>query len=96
MEPVAAAVPAGLHALDLAPVNSKIVVTEEGAMLATPQGVTVLDDADTASRLPDGARIRKTADGYIADQIGDNATPALVTTTADDAIDRFRFHFHGQ
>ena len=96
MEPVAAAVPDRLHALDRSPVNSKIVVIDEGAMLATGEGVTLLPSDDPASTLPHGARIQKTAEGeYVSNQLGDNA-PAWVTTTATDAIAGFLAHFHGR
>lgn len=102
MEPVAAAVPDSLHALDDAPVNSKIVVVHTDgttyALLALPKGEPVrLPSDDPASKLTVGAKIQKVGDHeYVARQIGlgDNS-PALVTTTARDAIAGFMAHFHG-
>ena len=96
MEPVAAAVPDRLHALGASPVNSKIVVIDEGAMLATGEGVTLLPPDDPASRLPRGARIQKTAeDEYVSSQLGDTA-PARISATAEEAIGGFLAHFHGR
>lgn len=90
------------HALDLAPINSKIVVVKrEGesgmiAVLATPDGAHPLPKGDPAHRLPDGARIRKIAEGsFIAEQLSPAVDhPRLETVTASDAIGRFVDHFH--
>jgi hypothetical protein len=63
--------PSGLpdHALDTAPVNSKIVVTTrpEGpgriAVMATPDGARLLPEGDAAHRLPIGTKVFKLDDG---------------------------------
>ena len=96
MEPVAAAVPDSLHALDAAPVNSKLVKTDEGAFLATPDSVTRLPDGDPAHKLPEGAKIlKRAADAYWSIQLSPaEDRPVLVTTTAMDAIAQFIPHFH--
>lgn len=58
------------HALEMAPVNSKIVVTTDGAVLSMPRAETEDNPAhtefatllrpDPAARLPVGAKISKT------------------------------------
>lgn len=90
------------HALDAAPVNSKIVVVrQEGAakpvaVLAGPDGHRTLDADDPASKLPEGAVIRKIADGkFQALQLSPAIDyPILTTTTATDAIAQFVPYFH--
>lgn len=97
MEPVAAAVPESRHALDLAPVNSKIVVTEDGAVFVTPAEVRTLPKDDPASKLPSGARILKLGEGsYRSVQLSPaDDRPALLTASAHEAIAGFVAHFHG-
>ena len=51
-----------VHELDLSPVNSKIVITEDGAYLATPDGVTKLGADSIEARLPLGTKIHKLTD----------------------------------
>lgn len=58
-----------MHPLDLAPVNSKIVVTTEGAWLAQPSGAELLTGPDPARRLPVGAKIIKVENGYLSTQL---------------------------
>lgn len=58
-----------LHPLDLAPVNSKIVVTTEGPWLAQPDGAALLEGPDPARRLPVGAKIIKVENGYLSTQL---------------------------
>lgn len=58
-----------LHPLDLAPVNSKIVVTTEGAWLAQPSGAELLTGPDPARRLPVGAKVIKVENGYLTTQL---------------------------
>jgi hypothetical protein len=58
-----------MHPLDLAPVNSKIVVTTEGAWLAQPEGAALLEGPDPARRLPVGAKIIKVENGYLTTQL---------------------------
>ncbi len=88
------------HLLDIAPVNSKIVVTRyEGvvtATLATPDNTTALPKGDPASKLPEGAVIRKVAEGkFEAHQLSPAIEhPKLKTTTAGEAISGFVPHFH--
>lgn len=96
MEPVAAAVPDSLHALDSSPVNSKIVVTDAGPILATPDFETLLPKGDPAHRLPVGARIIKRAEGIFQSiQLSPAIDhPVLVTATAIAAIAQFVPHFH--
>jgi hypothetical protein len=48
-----------MHPLDAAPMNSKIVVLSDGAVLSTPDGMTTLEKKDPANRLPTGAKISK-------------------------------------
>lgn len=97
-EPVVIADPGAPHALDLAPVNSKIVVTEDGAMLATPAGVSVLPKHDPASRLPKGARIIKGDPvTFIASQL--SATVFVKPKnyrSAAEAIADFQGYFHAR
>lgn len=100
IEPVSP--PDGPHALENAPVNSKIVVVlgNEGktiAFLATPDGVHALPPGDPAHSLPDGARIQKRAEGlFRAEQLSpavDHEPKDFVTVR--DAIVGFVAHFHG-
>lgn len=95
-ETVVAVEAPAIHALDLAEVNSKIVVTEEGAFLATPAGVTLLEKSDPASRLPRDARIRKVGDGeFLSTQMSATEVyPDRTDTTALGAIRAFVEHFH--
>lgn len=88
------------HALDIADINSKIVVILEDnvpvAMMAAPSGVERLPDGDIAHKLPAGARIQKlAADRFEAVQLGATVVqPLLVTATATEAIAQFVKHFH--
>lgn len=88
------------HDLDLAPINSKIVVVLDDnqpvAVLATPAGTQPLDRADVATRLPVGARIFKADEGrYEATQLGaTEPRPMLVAANAVEAIGKFIAHFH--
>lgn len=96
--------PVTAHALDLASVNSKIVVVKSGdaalpkrlAVLMTPNGEQSLGPDDPAHKLAEGARIVKKAEGqFIAMQLSPaDDRPNLETTTASDAIARFNQHFH--
>ena len=52
------------HALDTAPTNSKIVVTDRGAVLATPDVVKRLPDGDPAHKLPRNVKIHKLGTGH--------------------------------
>lgn len=92
--PVTEQVPA--HPLDLAHVGAKMVVTTEGAMLATSEGVLALPKTDPANRLPVGAKVLKTAkDEYISDQLSANISyPARTYGTASEAIRNFVEDFH--
>lgn len=85
-----------LHALDSAKVNSKIVVTRDAAVLATPDGLIELPVGDPARKLREGARIQKMAEGvFVATQL--NATeicPDKTYPTAAQAIEDFPHHFH--
>lgn len=103
-EPEGASVPEpphGPHALDSAPLNSKIVVVliagKSHAVLATHEGAKELPAGDIAHRLPEGARIFKQAeDQYRAEQLSPTVDhPPLVCTTAGECIARFVGHFHG-
>ena len=88
-------VPPALHALDMAPVNSKIVVVETGAVLARPDAVTLLPKSDPASTLPVGAKILKTPTGYVSEQLSPTVDhPLLLTASAAEAITMFVGHFH--
>lgn len=86
------------HALDLAPPNSKIVRTLEGAMLATPDGVSLLPPGDPAHKLPEGARISKFehADGvrYQSVQLGAAGYEPIWDADASTAIEMFVARFH--
>lgn len=88
------------HPLEQAPVNSKIVVTPDGAWLAatgTSDGRLVkLPKSDPASRLPPGARIQKQgAHRYVATQLNPAEDhPDTVHETALLAITTFNSHFH--
>jgi hypothetical protein len=86
----------GLHALDSAPVNSKIVVVEQGAVLATPSdGPVLLPKTDRAHKLPEGAKITKTHAGFRAEQLSAVIDrPVMLYATAGEAIDGFLAHFH--
>ncbi len=86
------------HALDRAPVNSKIVGTDRGTALATPDGVTLLPKSDVAGMLPAGARIQKLGPTrFVATQL-DPAIPypEQEYATATAAILDFLPHFHGR
>lgn len=48
-----------VHPLESAPLNSKIVVTAVGAVLAGPPGHSMLGKQDPAQKLPEGAKITK-------------------------------------
>lgn len=91
----------GPHALDSAPVNSKIVVVrldgKNKAVLAMPSGTITLPVGDAAARLPEGARIAKVADGkFVSTQLSPAIDcPPLHTKTAIEAIVQFIPHFHG-
>lgn len=86
------------HALDDAPNGSKIVRTLEGAMLATPHGVTLLPPGDPAHKLPEGARISKFehADGvrYQSVQLGAAGYEPVWDDSASTAIEMFVARFH--
>lgn len=89
------------HALDIAPINSKIVVVrDEGGrvpILAMPSGEQIiLGGDDPAVKLPAGAKIQKTAEGeFLASQLGgSDVTASRVSATAYDAITGFLAHFH--
>jgi hypothetical protein len=92
-----------LHELDEAPIGSKLVSTEQGVVLARPDGgegkgsERMLPRSDLAGRLPTGARIQKIGDGvYRAVQLDATVDhPALITATAIEAIQQFVPHFHG-
>lgn len=92
--PIPEQVPA--HPLDLAHVGAKMVVTTEGAMLATKDGVSPLPKTDPANRLPVGAKVLKTAkDEYMSDQLSANISyPARIYGTASEAIRNFVEDFH--
>jgi hypothetical protein len=85
-----------LHALDLAPVNSKIVATLGGAVLATPERVELLPPGDPAHRLPEGAKIQKVAEHvYRASELRSfYGHDAKDYETATAAIQDFLTHFH--
>lgn len=88
------------HQLDDAPIHSKIVKTLDGAWLARPDdqnGPLLLPKTDIASRLPDGARIQKMAEGKFRGQQLSPAggpRPDLLALTAMEAIRGFVPHFH--
>lgn len=89
--------PATPHPLDVAPVNSKVVRTLEGAWLARPDtGVSRLREPDPAVKLPNGARIQKRGDGkFVATQLSAAIRkPDLVTSSAGEAMQRFNPYFH--
>lgn len=98
--------PLAPHALDAAPMNSKIVVVKDPesganvAMLATPDGAKPLPPGDVAHRLPEGARIAKLphrGDGvrYQGTQLSAVLDfPPLYDTSAAAMISRFVGHFH--
>jgi hypothetical protein len=85
------------HPLDLADINSKIVMTDQGAVLGTPQGATLLPMGDPAHLLPVGARIRKLAeDKFVGEQLSPaKERPVLECISALEAIEKFVPHFHG-
>lgn len=88
--------PTGPHALDLAGISSKIVVTEEGAFLATPEGVNKLPKTDAANKLPVGARIQKKAEMLFRSEQLSPAEDHPVQTyeSAREAILNFVNDFH--
>ncbi len=88
------------HLLDIAPVHSKIVVVRDNGvlkpMLATPERVIELPLSDPARRLPEGAVIRKVAEGEFASHQLSPAYdyPPRVTKTTAEAISGFVPYFH--
>lgn len=88
------------HLLDIAPINSKIVVVQElggtRAVLATPERPLDLPAADPASKLPAGAVIHKVAEGkFEAHQLSPAIEyPVFTTATAGEAISGFVAYFH--
>ena len=52
-----------VHELDLAPVNSKIVVTNLGAVFATPDRVRKAEKVSDEGKLPEGTKIHKLGEG---------------------------------
>lgn len=84
------------HALDLAGISSKVVVTEEGAFLATPGGVNKLPKSDAANKLPTGAKITKKAEMiYESWQLSPAEDhPAQTYESAREAIQNFINDFH--
>jgi hypothetical protein len=89
-------VPVALHELDACPIGSKLVGTEQGTVLATPEWEKLLPRTDLAGRLPTGARIQKISDAAYRSVQLDPAQdrPALITATAYDAVTQFVAHFH--
>lgn len=85
------------HALDFAPVGSKIVVTNAGAVLATPDQSPFLPDGDEAHKLPVGARIAKVAEGkFQSEQLNPSVDHAsTIHASAVEAIGAFTAYFHG-
>lgn len=84
------------HALDFAPLHSKIVKTDRGAVIVQPPDVPrLLPPGDLAHGLPVGAKIEKTAaDAYRSTQLDDQiGAPPTVHTSAIDAITAFEAHF---
>lgn len=88
------------HALDSAPLNSKIVVVlldgKSHAVLAGPDGAKELPKGDPAHRLPEGARIRKVAEReFLAEQMSPAEDHAPITRESTQrAIADFIPHFH--
>lgn len=90
------------HALDFAPVNTKIVVllvanNKRQAAMSGPDGHIMLPDGDDAHKLPVGAKITKTGEHtYRSEQLDavDERTQT-VHDTAIEAIAAFTQHFHG-
>lgn len=85
--------------LDTLPIGSKLVVVRgEGkreAVIVTPNGPVEVPPHDLARSVPEGAKIVKQAeDRYVAEVIGVGlGKPALVTTSARDALERFNSYF---
>lgn len=84
------------HALDFAPVHSKLVKTDQGCVLAVPEGARVLPPEDVANALPVGAKIFKAAEGqYVSEQLSpDVDRPKTIHATAIEAIAAFAAYFH--
>jgi len=87
-------------ALDGAPIGSKVVIGagEDGrkqARLITPQETIVLPLEDIANLLPLRAKVRKKMESvFEATELAPTSDrPALITSTARDAIARYRVHF---
>ena len=87
--------------LDEASVGSKVVVVMlnevKTPLLSTPNGFRELASDDAAWRLPLGARVQRTADGFVSTQLDPaQDRPDLTTATAREAIRLFGKHFHDQ
>ncbi len=89
-------------ALDGETVNSKVVVIrntdgKRRPILMTPRGESVLSQNDVAWSLPENAKVSKEAENrFVAVQLDHNrSVPALVCSTAREAIALFHSHFHG-
>lgn len=88
--------PEAPHALDVAPIGSKVVVTDEGAVLATSFSVGKLPKTDPANKLPPGAKITKRAEQVFDSwQLSPAEDYPLQTyATAAEAIKNFVNDFH--
>lgn len=84
------------HAMDFAPVHSKLVKTSEGAVMVTPADTgKYLPKGDIAHGLPTGAKIEKiAAESYRSSQLDAQFDiPPTLHTTAIEAIEMFAAHF---
>src|SRR5512146_703268 len=86
----------GSGLLDRDKISARIVVTDQGAIYAQDERMWILPKTDPASRLPIGAKFRKTKDGkIIARQLNPSEDhPDLVTATVGEGIAQFNRHFH--
>jgi hypothetical protein len=86
----------GTHPLDSAPVNSKLVGTDQGTVFATPEGARILPKSDPAGMLPVGARIIKTAEGkFTASQLSPSIDCSPLTGSSTmEVVNKFVPHFH--
>ena len=80
-----------VHELDLAPVNSKIVVTSNGAVFATPDRVRKAEKTSIEGKFPEGTKIHKLAEGMYRGTLPlEYGGTSVVFDNTNDVIEHLR------